>query len=195
ARSTSAPTRPERRRDVAPAYGSASLFRDTTKLTPDEARDLVRRLESRARSEDEIAARAEYLSLLDLHPGQHVLDVGCGSGVVARDVARRVQPNGRVVGVDPSPAPIAAARDLVDAALSDHTAVDSWLARELPALLETAGLADVRVRAFMPLERQGDGFYAGMAERAAAVARDTGAITEAEQAEWMKRLRQQAEAG
>ena len=62
-----------------------------------------------------MTARAEYLSLLEIGSGQRVLDIGCGSGVIARDVARRVQPNGRVVGIDSSPALIAAARELTTA--------------------------------------------------------------------------------
>src|SRR5438874_281909 len=101
--------------DETTKYGSSSLFRDTTKLTPDEAQDLVRRLELRAKADDEVTARAEYLSLLEIGSGQRVLDIGCGSGVIARDVARRVQPNGRVVGIDSSPALIAAARELTTA--------------------------------------------------------------------------------
>ena len=76
--------------DETPKYGSSSLFRDTTKLTPDEAQDLVRRLELRAKADDEVTARAEYLSLLEIGSGQRVLDIGCGSGVIARDVARVV---------------------------------------------------------------------------------------------------------
>ncbi|HEU4531557.1 MAG TPA: methyltransferase domain-containing protein [Steroidobacteraceae bacterium] len=37
-----------------------------------------------------------------LHPGQRVLDVACGTGVLARAALARVQPGGRVVGLDPS---------------------------------------------------------------------------------------------
>ncbi len=36
----------------------------------------------------------------DLSDGQSVLDVACGTGIVARTAARRVAPGGRVVGVD-----------------------------------------------------------------------------------------------
>jgi len=41
-----------------------------------------------------------------------VLDVACGTGIVARLVAARVSPKGRVVGLDSSPAMLAMARSL-----------------------------------------------------------------------------------
>jgi SAM-dependent methyltransferase len=48
---------------------------------------------------------------LELTVGESVLDVACGPGTVARVVAQRVGPGGRVVGVDFSPAMLAVARD------------------------------------------------------------------------------------
>ncbi|MGO4220988.1 class I SAM-dependent methyltransferase [Lysobacter sp. TAF61] len=45
-------------------------------------------------------------SLLDLArpvPGEHLLDLACGTGIVARMAAPRVAPGGRVVGVDLNP--------------------------------------------------------------------------------------------
>jgi SAM-dependent methyltransferase len=81
------------------------------------------------------------------------------------------------------------------AAFSDHSAVDGWLVRRLPALLSQAGLTDVGTRAFLPLERDPDGFYAWMAVRAAEVAAQAGAITESERERWLAALRAEQSAG
>ena len=97
-------------------YGRQSLWRDTVGLDATKARELAGRLELRARAQDEIEARAAYLDLLGVTAGERVLDVGCGSGVVTRDIARRVGPDGRAVGVDQSPQLLAVARELVERA-------------------------------------------------------------------------------
>ena len=257
-------------------YGRHSLFRDTDKADAEQARDLARRLERRARSEDEIAARDAYLGLLDIADGEHVLDVGCGSGAVTREIARRVGSRGRAVGVDQSAALLAIAGELareagcgdrveflegsalrlpfpdasfdavvsvtvlshvpkgeaaipefvrvlrsggrvgvfdfdsdmtifthpdraltrrIVAAASDATAVNGWLVRQLPSLFERAGLVDVRARGFFPLETEVQSFYGGMAERQAAVAVKTGAITEAERRAWLDAFHEQGAKG
>jgi ubiquinone/menaquinone biosynthesis C-methylase UbiE len=44
--------------------------------------------------------------------GERVLDVACGTGVIARIVAERVGPSGRVIGVDLNPGMIRVARSL-----------------------------------------------------------------------------------
>lgn len=43
---------------------------------------------------------AALLNRVDIRPGMACLDVGCGTGDVAFDLARRVGPEGRVVGLD-----------------------------------------------------------------------------------------------
>jgi ubiquinone/menaquinone biosynthesis C-methylase UbiE len=47
-----------------------------------------------------------------LQPAEHVLDVACGTGFVARIAARCVGTNGRVVGIDLNPSMIEAARTM-----------------------------------------------------------------------------------
>jgi ubiquinone/menaquinone biosynthesis C-methylase UbiE len=67
--------------------------------------------------------------------GERVLDVACGTGVVARAAAKRVGPGGHVVGVDLNPGMIAVARSLQ--AISD--APIEWLERSaLDLQLENA---------------------------------------------------------
>jgi ubiquinone/menaquinone biosynthesis C-methylase UbiE len=258
------------------AYGRLSIWRDTADMDEATTRERARRLELRAAAEDEMAARNEYLRLLAVGPGDRVLDLGCGSGAVTREIARRVAPGGRAVGLDVSPALLAVARELADQAglgalvefapgdcralpfpdgsfdvvlaatvlahvpeagravvemvrvtrpggrvgvfdfdgdgvliahperdltrrivmaASDHAAVNGWLARQLPGLLADVGLIDIRARAFMPLERDPGGFYAGQAERCAKVAAEAGVISGDERDRWLTTLRGQVTTG
>ena len=55
---------------------------------------------------------SSLVDLAHLVTGERVLDVACGTGIVARLAAKRVGPVGRVVGVDLNPDMIAVARSL-----------------------------------------------------------------------------------
>jgi ubiquinone/menaquinone biosynthesis C-methylase UbiE len=69
---------------------------------------------------DQLApAQAELMAGAGLRPGERVLDVACGTGIVALDAAARVSPGGDVVGVDLSDRMIEAARGR---ALQEHHA-------------------------------------------------------------------------
>jgi ubiquinone/menaquinone biosynthesis C-methylase UbiE len=52
----------------------------------------------------------DLLDVVALAPGMRVLDVACGTGIVARIAAPQVGPTGRVVGVDTNEAMLAVAR-------------------------------------------------------------------------------------
>ena len=95
---------------------AADPWNETTITAAEEAmiRELARLLELRGQGEDQAAIRSAYLDLLRLAPGERVLDVGCGTGVVTRAVARRVAPAGSVLGVDPSPTMLSVAREIAE---------------------------------------------------------------------------------
>jgi demethylmenaquinone methyltransferase/2-methoxy-6-polyprenyl-1,4-benzoquinol methylase len=57
--------------------------------------------------------RTEALALLQLAPGATVLDVGCGTGLSFAGLLRCLGPQGRIVGIDPSPAMLAQARSRI----------------------------------------------------------------------------------
>ena len=54
----------------------------------------------------------ELIDLAALRPGEHLLDLACGTGVVARLAAPRVGPTGRVTGIDFNAGMLAVARAL-----------------------------------------------------------------------------------
>ena len=58
-----------------------------------------------------VAARPRLRAIVDalpLRPGMRVVEIGCGPGAAAREVAERVGPDGHVLAVDRSAAAIAA---------------------------------------------------------------------------------------
>jgi demethylmenaquinone methyltransferase / 2-methoxy-6-polyprenyl-1,4-benzoquinol methylase len=58
--------------------------------------------------------RREALRRAGLGPGMQVVDVGCGTGLLAREAMGLIGERGTLVGVDPSPGMMAQARPLAD---------------------------------------------------------------------------------
>jgi SAM-dependent methyltransferase len=58
---------------------------------------------------------AKVADAANVQPGQRVLDVACGTGILTREIALRTGPTGAVIGTDPGPGMIAVARQLAPA--------------------------------------------------------------------------------
>jgi arsenite methyltransferase len=78
-----------------------------SQLTFDAA--AARAIEAIYLTPDVVAQRSRVIDLLAPAPGERLLDVGVGSGLLALDLARLVGESGRVMGLDLAPAMIAAA--------------------------------------------------------------------------------------
>jgi SAM-dependent methyltransferase len=78
---------------------------------PDPLR-FIEALEMRGRTPSHTRLRRRFLRFVPVGRSMHVLEVGCGTGVIVRDIAAMVGPRGRVVGVDRSRSVIAGARHL-----------------------------------------------------------------------------------
>ena len=72
----------------------------------------VEHLEKRGRTPSQARLRHRFLRFVKVASGQRLLEVGSGTGIVARDVATLTGPRGRVIGVDPSRVMTEAARRL-----------------------------------------------------------------------------------
>jgi SAM-dependent methyltransferase len=62
------------------------------------------------------------LDLAKIQPGERVLDLACGTGVVARLAARRVTPSGAVTGLDLNADMLTVARAAATAGAADRVA-------------------------------------------------------------------------
>ena len=81
----------------------------------------IERLELRGKDPTFVAYREAYLELIDLPRTATVLDLGCGTGVVARAIAARDGFTGTVTGIDLSDDFIAAAETFAaDDGVSDR---------------------------------------------------------------------------
>ena len=108
------------------------------------------------------AFRERTVGIAALRPGESVLDVGCGTGVLTRLAARAVGPAGTVWGIDPAPDMIrvatenaarlgstagfrlAAIEKLPFADASFDAAFASLMIHHLPPNAKRAGLREVR---------------------------------------------------
>ena len=91
---------------------AVDVYRITDQLDGDTLGVLEARLEARGRHPKFLHMMGEYLEGMGIDGAGSVLDVGCGTGVVARTIARRAGFRGRITGIDLSPSLIATAQRL-----------------------------------------------------------------------------------
>lgn len=72
--------------------------------------DAARRLEAVYLTPDVVEQRSRTLRALNIRPGERVLDIGSGPGLLLRDMAATVGPEGSAVGFDQSDAMLAMAK-------------------------------------------------------------------------------------
>jgi ubiquinone/menaquinone biosynthesis C-methylase UbiE len=89
-------------------------FRITDKLEDPLLDIMIARLEVRGKHWFFQKVLGEYLDAMDIDSASTVLDMGCGTGVAARTIARRANYSGRVTGIDLSPYLVQAAKRLAD---------------------------------------------------------------------------------
>lgn len=70
----------------------------------------ARAVEAMYLTPDVVAQRARVIDMLSPKPGERILDIGVGPGLLAYDLARMVGEAGRLVGLDTAPAMLTMAR-------------------------------------------------------------------------------------
>jgi ubiquinone/menaquinone biosynthesis C-methylase UbiE len=88
---------------------SKDIFQSIGSLDEDGVQKIVDRLEYRGQDQIFVELRDEYLRRMNLPLDADILDLGCGTGVVARALAAEPGRTGKIVGIDFSP-------DLIEAA-------------------------------------------------------------------------------
>jgi len=96
---------------------------------------LIEGLEARGRAQGQVRLRRRFLRFVPVPRGGRVLEVGCGSGVVLRDLAAMVGRRGEAVGVDPSRTILDAARRLSRRAPGGRIALRHAAGAHLPGSL------------------------------------------------------------
>jgi ubiquinone/menaquinone biosynthesis C-methylase UbiE len=103
------------------AMASIDPFGRTDKLDDAMLATLVTRFEARGKNAQFSKMLGDYLDAMSIAPTARVLDMGCGTGLAARAIARGADFAGAVTGIDLSPYLVEAAKRLAhEEGLAEH---------------------------------------------------------------------------
>ena len=96
-----------------------NIWADPSRASGPEIVEMATKLEQRSQAPDQIQVNLNLIKAIAPIPGQRLLEVGCGTGILCRLLAPKVSPAGCVIGVDISP-------DLIS--IAQHLATQAGLA-------------------------------------------------------------------
>jgi len=73
---------------------------DPSNISMQDIQEMAAALEERAKAVDQLQVNKTLVDTLAPVMGEHILEVGCGSGVLCRQIAPAVVPGGKITGVD-----------------------------------------------------------------------------------------------
>ena len=104
-----------------------------SRASAQDVAEMAASLEERGRAFDQQQVNAALLGVLAPATGEHILEVGCGSGILCRLMAPTIVPGGKITGLDISSEFIKIAQDLaISADLSDSIQWGAGQAESLP---------------------------------------------------------------
>lgn len=116
----------------ASPLGVHDVFRDVTQWDERAARTWVETLEVRAAASDQVKLQSLLVEASRIGEGDTAIEIGCGTGALLADLAHRVGPSGRVIGIEPQPILAEAARTkLAQQGFSAYAEVRTGLADQL----------------------------------------------------------------
>jgi ubiquinone/menaquinone biosynthesis C-methylase UbiE len=83
--------------------GHSNSWANPSKVSKEDAIQMAAFLEERSRTPDMQAVNQKLCEIVAARPGERLLEVGSGSGIICRMLAPNLQPGGQIVGVDISP--------------------------------------------------------------------------------------------
>jgi ubiquinone/menaquinone biosynthesis C-methylase UbiE len=110
-----------------------NAWANPAKAGADDVIEMAAFLEQRALTPDTQAVNQELCTVIDPKPGERLLEVGSGSGLLCRMLAPRLQSNGCIVGLDISPEFLAEAQKYAfQAGIVDRLVFETGRAEALP---------------------------------------------------------------